>query len=40
MARVIEPITDEQLKQITVANLRKEYKKIADFYRKIINNEK
>ena len=39
MARVIEPITDEQLKQITVANLRKEYKKIADFYRKIINNE-
>ena len=39
MARVIEPITDEQLKQITVSNLRKEYKKIADFYRKIINNE-
>ncbi len=39
MARIVEPITDEQLKQITVANLRKEYKKIADFYRKIINNE-
>ena len=30
LARVIEPITDEQLKQITVANLRKEYKKLAD----------
>ena len=39
MAKVIEPITDEQLKQITVANLRKEYKKLADFYRKIINGE-
>lgn len=39
MAKVVEPITDEQLKKITVANLRKEYEKLADFYRKIINGE-
>lgn len=39
MARVIEPISDDKLKQITVANLRKEYIKLADFYRKIINGE-
>ena len=39
MAKVIEPISDEQLKKITVANLRKEYSKLADFYRKIINGE-
>ena len=39
MARVVEPISDEQLKKITVANLRKEYSKLADFYRKIINGE-
>lgn len=39
MARVIEPILDEQLKKMTVANLRKEYSKLADFYRKIINGE-
>ena len=39
MARVLEPISDEQLKQITLANLRKEYKKLADFYRRIINEE-
>lgn len=39
MARVVEPISDEELKKITVANLRKEYSKLADFYRKIINGE-
>ena len=39
MAKVVEPISDEQLKKITVANLRKEYSKLADFYRKIINGE-
>lgn len=37
MARVLEPISDKDLKRITVANLRIEYKKLADFYRKIIN---
>ena len=37
MATVLEPISDEELKRITVANLRNEYKKLADFYRKIIN---
>lgn len=39
MAKVLEPLTDEELKQITVANLRKEYKKLSDFYKKIINGE-
>ena len=39
MARVVEPISDEELKKITVANLRKEYFKLAEFYRKIINGE-
>lgn len=39
MAKVLEPISDEELKRITIANLRKEYKRIADFYKKIINEE-
>lgn len=39
MARVVEPISDIELKKITVANLRKEYSKLADFYRKVINGE-
>lgn len=39
MAKVLEPISDEELKRITVANLRNEYKKLADFYRKIVNEE-
>ena len=37
MAKILEPISDEELKRITVANLRNEYKKLADLYRKIIN---
>lgn len=37
MARVLEPLTKEELKQITVANLRNEYKKLSDFYKSIIN---
>ena len=39
MAKILEPISDEELKRITVANLRNEYKKLADFYRKIINED-
>lgn len=39
MARIIEPISDEELKKITAPNLRKEYSKLADFYKKIINGE-
>ena len=39
MAKVLEPLSNVQLKQITLANLRIEYKKLADFYRKIINGE-
>lgn len=39
MAKVLEPISDDELKRITVANLRNEYKKLAEIYRKIINEE-
>lgn len=39
MARIVEPILDEQLRKITVANLRKEYSRLAEFYKKIINGE-
>lgn len=39
MARMLNPLTDEELKKTNVVNLRKEYKKIADIYRKIVNEE-
>ena len=39
MAKILEPISDEELRRITVANLREEYKKLAKIYRKIINGE-
>lgn len=39
MSKVLEPISDEELKRITLANLRNEYKKLADFYKKIINKD-
>lgn len=39
MARILEPISDEELKKITISNLRKEYSKLAEFYKKIINGE-
>lgn len=39
MARMLDPLTDDELKKTTVVNLRKEYKKIADIYRKIVNEE-
>lgn len=39
MAKILEPISDEELRRITVANLREEYKKLAKMYRKIINGE-
>lgn len=39
MARVLEPLTDEELKKTNVVNLRKEYKKLSDFYKKIVNEE-
>lgn len=39
MAKVLEPISDAELKKITVVNLRNEYKKLANFYQRIINNE-
>ena len=39
MAKVLEPISDAELKKITVVNLRNEYKKLANFYQRIMNNE-
>lgn len=39
MARVLDPLTDEELKKTNVVNLRKEYKKLSDFYKKIVNEE-
>ena len=39
MAKVLEPISDTELKKITVVNLRNEYKKLANFYQRIMNNE-
>lgn len=39
MARVLEPLSDDTIKRTTVGNLRKEYKKLSDFYLRIMNNE-
>lgn len=39
MAKIYEPISDAELKKITVVNLRNEYKKLSNFYQRIINNE-
>lgn len=39
MAKVIEPLSDAELKKITVANLRDEYKKLANIYNRIMNEE-
>ena len=36
MAKVLEPISDEELKRITVANLRNEYKKLAEEEKNVI----
>lgn len=38
MAKVLEPLTKEELKQITLANLRNQYQKLSDFYKNIINS--
>lgn len=39
MAKIYEPISDAELKKSTVVNLRNEYKKLSNFYQRIINNE-
>lgn len=39
MAKVIEPLSDAELKKITVANLRQEYRKLANIYNRIMNEE-
>ena len=32
MAKVIEPLSDAELKKIAVANLREEYRKLSNIY--------
>lgn len=39
MAKVIEPLTEAELKKITVANLREEYRKLSNIYTRIMNEE-
>lgn len=39
MAKVIEPLSDAELKKITVANLREEYRKLSNIYMRIMNEE-
>ena len=39
MAKMLEPLTDAELKKITLANLKNEYKKMANVYKRIINSE-
>lgn len=39
MGKVLEPLSDIQIKKTNVANLREAYKKLANFYMRIINNE-
>lgn len=39
MAKVIEPLSDAELKKITIVNLRQEYKKLSNIYNRIMNEE-
>ena len=39
MAKVIEPLSDAELKKIAVANLREEYRKLSNIYMRIMNEE-
>ena len=39
MAKVLEPLSETELKKITVSNLRNEYRKLSNFYQRIVNNE-
>jgi hypothetical protein len=39
MAKVIEPLSDAELKKIAVANLRDEYRKLSNIYMRIMNEE-
>lgn len=39
MAKMMEPLAEDFVKKTTVANLRAEYLKLADIYRKILNNQ-
>lgn len=39
MARILNPLSDEELKKTAAVNLRKEYKKLSDIYLKIVNED-
>lgn len=39
MAKLLTPLTETDIKQIPLGELRKEYMKLADFYLKIVNEE-
>ncbi len=39
MAKVIEPLSDAELKKTTIANLRDEYRKLSNIYNRIMNEE-
>lgn len=39
MAKILEPLDERELKQITLVNLRKEYTKLSNFFKRIINGE-
>ena len=39
MAKLIQPLSEQELKQATLVSLRKDYGKLSNFYQKIINGE-
>ena len=39
MAKLIKPLSEQELKQATLVSLRKDYGKLSNFYQKIINGE-
>lgn len=39
MAKVIEPLSDAELKKTTIVSLRQEYKKLSNIYNRIMNEE-
>ena len=39
MAKLLEPLTDAELKKVNIAVLREEYKKLTNIYNRIINEE-
>lgn len=39
MAKLIQPLSEQELKQATLVSLRKDYGKLSNFYQRIINGE-